>query len=663
MKFQNLLIIVFLLLGVSKSSAQNYELGKVTVAELKEKVNPKDTTAPAAILFKKGKTFFTFTKDKGFSANHVYEFKIKIYKKEGLSWANQKVNFYIGYESLNDDRVDFSDAITYNLENGKIIKTKLESEGTFKKNINKYWNEKAITLPNVKVGSIIEYKYTLRSENITKLPDFQIQYDIPVNYFEYKTEIPEMYIYKTILVGSQPVITDSKLINGGVSFENEHNQTNRLSYRQINTVCSGKDVPALIGEPYVNNPINYRGSIQHELERIRYVDQPDKDYTVTWEGVATTIFKDPSFGKELGQNSFLVEDVKRLLTNVESPDERLNIIFKFVQNKMNWDETRGCYTDKGIVKAYKDQTGNVAEINFILINMLKMAGIAANPVLVSTIENGVPIYPTRTGFNYVIAAAEIDGKRILLDASHKFTTPNILPLNVLNWKGRLIKKDGTSLEINLVPVTLSREISNLLVKVDANGKIEGKGRIQRTDYDAYNFRVHNANKNNETYLENFEQQLGDVKISNYVVENKKTNLSGSVLESFDFVSDNQSEIIGGKIFINPLLFFTRSKNPFNQENRQMAIYFGYPTFERYVISLEIPEGYMVESLPAAVRISSEDKEIVFTLIISKDGNKIQILSSKEINNSIFAADQYNGLKDLFQKMIASQNEKIVLKKI
>lgn len=156
MTIQRLLIVVFLFLAISNVTAQNYDLGKVTVAELQEKANPKDTTAAAAVLFKKGKTFFTFNKDKGFSANHVYEFKIKIYKKEGVKWADQKVRFYIGYETLSEDRLEFSNAVTYNLENGSIVKTKLDNQGTFKKKVNKFWNEKIISLPNVKVGSIIE---------------------------------------------------------------------------------------------------------------------------------------------------------------------------------------------------------------------------------------------------------------------------------------------------------------------------------------------------------------------------------------------------------------------------------------------------------------------------------------------------------------------------
>ncbi|MET0945196.1 MAG: DUF3857 domain-containing protein [Flavobacterium sp.] len=663
MKFQKIVFVIVLFCCLSKINAQDNKLGKVTVEELKEKVNRKDTTAAAAILFKKGKTFFTYNKKNGFSANHVYEFKIKIYKKEGLRWADQKVRFYIGYEKLNDDQLEFSQAITYNLENGVIVKTKMDNQGTFKKKVNKYWNEKTITLPNVKVGSIIEYKYILKSENIVKLPDFDFQYEIPVVYFEYKTEIPEFYIYKTILTGETTITSDSKLVSGGQSFDNEHNQTNTISYQQINSFYTGKDISPLLFEPYVNNIDNYKGSIQFELERVRYPDEPVKDYALTWEGVASTIFKDKDFGKELSQNDFLIEDVKALVGNVESLNERLNIIFKFVQNKMNWNEENGYYTDKGIVKAYADQTGNIAEINFILINMLKLAGIEVNPVLVSTVENGVPVYPTRTGFNYVIAAAEIDGKQILLDATHKFTSPNILPLNVLNWKGRLIKKDGKSQEIDLYPASLSKEFSNTIAKLDASGKVEGKVRVQRTDYDAYSFRVQNANKNQENYLEKYEAELGDLKISNYAIQNKETNLVNPIIENFSFSSDNQSEIIGDKIFINPLLFFTKSKNPFTQEKRQMAIYFGYPTQEKINLNLDIPEGYIVESMPKPIRISSEDKEIVYIFNISNEGNKIQISCVKEINSSIFAADEYAGLKDIFQKMLASQNEKIVLKKI
>ena len=663
MKIKYSILVLIILFSSVKVNAQNYELGKVTIEQLKETVNPNDTSAAAAILFKKGKTFFSYNRTNGFSANHVYEFKIKIYKKEGLQWANQNVRYYIGYENLNDDSLEFSNAVTYNLENNKIVKTKLENEGNFKNKVNKYWKEKTITLPDVKVGSIIEYRYILKSENIVKFPDFDFQYSIPVNYFEYKTEIPEVYIYKTIATGGFPIESDAKLVNGTQSFENEYNQTNSLTYRQINTLYKGSNVAALVHEPYVDNIENHRGAIHQELERIRYTDKPDKDYTKTWEGVATTIFKDDNFGKELDEKNLFLPDLTRLLKDVSQPSERLNLIFKFVQNRMNWNESNSCYTDIGVTKAYYNQTGNVAEINFILIDMLKAAGIEASPVLVSTIENGIPFYPTRTGFNYVIAAATIDGNQILLDAAHKFTTSNILPLNVLNWKGRLIKSDGTSSEIDLVPTKLSKDFSNVMVKIDPSGKMEGKIRRQRMDYEAYDFRIENAEKNEDNYLEKLEENWGDLKITEYKIENKKSNLDLSVIETLSFTAENQFEIIGDKLFVNPLLFFTRTKNPFNQEKRQMPIYFGYPTQEKENINIEIPESFVIESLPKPIRISSENSEIVYSLNISSTGNKIQIICSMEIKDNTFGADQYDGLKNLFQKVISSQTEKIVLKRI
>jgi hypothetical protein len=79
--------------------------------------------------------------------------------------------------------------------------------------------------------------------------------------------------------------------------------------------------------------------------------------------------------------------------------------------------------------------------------------------------------------------------------------------------------------------------------------------------------------------------------------------------------------------------------------------------------IEIPEGYILEAMPTPIKIATEDKNIIYIMNFSNEGNKIQISCLKEINSAIFATDHYNGIKEIFQKMVASQNEKIVLKKI
>ncbi|HTG66412.1 MAG TPA: hypothetical protein VL859_08565, partial [Flavobacterium sp.] len=167
----------------------------------------------------------------------------------------------------------------------------------------------------------------------------------------------------------------------------------------------------------------------------------------------------------------------------------------------------------------------------------------------------------------------------------------------------------------------------------------------------------------ENYLEKKENEFNGVAISDYVIENKSTDLSKAVIEKFTFATNNHCEIIGGKMFINPLLFFTTNKNPFVQEKRTMPIYFGYPRQEKYNLTFEIPEGYQVESMPKAMKIATDDKSLVFSINSLIQGNNVQIAVMKEINVGKTSADFYDGLKGFYQKMIEMQHDKIILKKI
>lgn len=661
---KKLILVLFLLIFISKSNAQKFELGKVSISELEQKIHPIDTSASAAILYNKARTFFGYNLKDGFSINTEYEFRIKIYKKEGLKWANQQVPYYVGYENHNDDVVRFSYAVTYNLENGHIVKTKLNNEGSFKKNVNEYWNEASITMPNVKVGSIIEFKYILKTENIVEFPVFNFQYEIPVDYSEYNTEIPGFFIYKPKFLGYIRLDSEAKLKTGSLDFpsENDISRTEHVSFQQVSSTYKTYNIPALKEEVFVDNIQNYRTSIEHELEKTQFYGEPVKDYSMTWEGVAKTIFNDKNFGKELSERLYIEEDLRNILKNSSSFQEKADIIFKFVQNKMNWNDKKSCYVDKGVKQAYIDGIGNVAEINFILISMLNYAGINANPVLVSTIDHGIPVFPSRTVFNYVIAAAEIEGKQILLDATNKNTTANILPMNALNSSGRLIRQDGTSDEISLVPNTQSKELINMMVTIDGKGKMVGKARIQKTDYLAFNFREKYKGINKENYLEKIENDLNRIQISDYSIEND-ADLLKPIVENITFTSDNDCEIINGKMYINPLLFFTQTKNPFIQEKREFPIYFGYPNQEKFNVTIEIPEGYLVESFPKTIKIATIENIGLFVFNVLVTGNKIQILVTKDSNSSRLSANYYTVLKDFYQKMTDKLNEKIVLKKL
>jgi hypothetical protein len=672
MKTKTLTLFLVVVLFCSNANAQEFKLGKVSIAELEQKVHPKDTAAVAAILFKKGETRFEFMKEEGFKVITEVIMRIKIYKKEGYDWANKEVRFLSGSGTIKE-AVTFSDAVTYNLVAGKIEKTKLKSEGEFVEKVNKYWSKKKITLPNLKEGSVIEFKYSIRTNNIGMLRDFYFQTDIPVNYAENKTYIPEYFIYNIKIKGYiSPKITVEK---SSASFTINSKEraddglvskttfsSDKIDYQETRTTYVANDMPAMKEEAFVNNIDNYTVSLVQELSMTKYPNEPLKPYSSDWNAVVKTIYDYDDFGPELDKKGYFEDDLKTVISGLSTQDEIVLAILNHVKATVKWNENYGYSCDDGVKQAYKDKTGNVAEINLMLTAMLRTAGFKANPVLVSTRENGISIFPNRGAFNYVIAAVETPTGLILLDATSKFSNPNVLPFRDLNWFGRLIRKDGTSVEVDLMPKTPSNSNVIMMYSIDATGKITGKLRRQRTDQNAMIFRSEIDNVKDDEYLEKLENENEKIEISDYSRTNEK-DIKLPISETCTFTSTNLCEIIGEKIYINPMLFLTKKHNPFQQETRDYPVDFGYPFIDKYNVNVIIPDGYVVEVLPKPTQLNMEGNIGGFQYIVNATGNKIQLAITHQINTPIVSSEYYSMLKEYYQAMIAKETEKIVLKKV
>lgn len=656
--------LLFVILISITSFGQKLELGKVSKSELQNLKHKSDTAANAAFIFKKATTEFKYSETNGFTSTTVFRVKLKIYKKEGLKWANFKIPYYIGYEKLDDEYIEIVNGYTYNLENDNIVKSKVTGEGKFKEQVNENWEVKSVTFPNVRVGSIIELEYKFKTQNIETLPDFQFQYNIPVNYAEYRTEIPEFYIYNAIQRGYIDLKTDQKIEATSQSFEGKVglvSQGKTLTYSQIVTVYNASNVPALKEEDYVNNIDNYYGEILHELQMVRMPNEKPKQIATTWEDVSKSIYEEEEFNTAISKFDYFAFDVKSLTNGVLSPEEKTIKIFNFVKNKMNWNGKFGYYPKNKMELAYKDKVGNSAEINLMLVSMLRMAGVDANPVLVSTRDNGVAPFPNRMLFNYVISSVNIDGKIILLDATNKHSDWNVLPIRVLNATGRLIKKDGTSSEINLMPASNSREIINILVGLNQQASVVGKIRIQYFDYNAMLFREKYNGIAEESYIEKLEKMTTGLEIVNYNVQNN-IDLELPIVENYDFTSTNSVEIVGDKMYFSPFLFFATTENPFKQVTREYPVDFVYPNQEKYNITITIPDGYVVETLPQPKAVAMPDNIANFKYNSTTIGRQIQLLYTQEINQAIIGSEYYDALKNFFKEIITKQTEKIVLKK-
>ncbi len=667
MKIQKVFIALFLII-FSFAKAQKLELGKVTIAELEEKQNFNDPTAVATFLFKKGEVQYTYSQEKDFEMTTEVKVKIKIYKKEGYEWANTMISYYVGGSSR--ESVSISDAVTYNLVNGKIEKSKLKSDGIFDEKINKYWNRKKIAMPNVKEGSVIEYSYTINSPRIGELKDWNFQHSIPVNYSEFKTYIPEYFIYKPTQKGFLfPKVTvekNQKSISYNYREANQPGGTilnstsqEKLNFEETQTTYLAFNLPAMKDEAFVNNIDNYTSIITHELSSIKFPNSPYKNYSTDWETVTKKIYEADDFGSELNKTGYFEDDIKILIAGISDRDEKIAIIFNFIKSKVKWNDFTGYSCNDGVKKAYKDGVGNVAEINLMLTAMLRFAGIDANPVILSTRSNGIALFPSLSAFNYVISAVEIENDLILLDATEKFAVPNILPNRDLNWLGRLIRINGTSSEVELMPKKLSGEYALLNYKLDPKGAIEGNLRRQFTNHNALSFRKNFSAVSKESYLENLENKNNNIEINDYVRENE-TDFAKPIIETFNFKDSKSFEIINDKIYISPLAFLTEKENPFKQEVREYPLDFGFPTNDQFIVNITIPDGYKVESMPKSVNLASGENVAAFKYLILNEDNNINIVASSSLNEAIVPADFYDVIKDFYKQMIEKQNEKIVL---
>lgn len=665
------LVVIAFLMAIQFSLAQDYKFGKVSKAELEETENPNDTEANASVLYRNQNIHFDYVSGQGFvQKNEIHE-RIKIYNKNGFDHATKIIRLYNENNEKQEDLRALK-ALTYNLEGGKIKEVKLKKDGIFSEETNKYWKTKKFTMPNVKEGSVIEYKYSVVSPFLS-IDEVDFQQNIPIKKLDFKLATPEYYNYKLyvnpkasfypkLLESSKrnKIVLNTKERTGWLTTKTTYDNS-VIDYIEKIVAVNENNIPALMEEPMVSNISNFKAQIRFELNFIKYPNEPLESLSTTWEKVCKTIYDYPEFGNQLMKKGYYEDDVQALLSGVEDPVQKIATILDFVKSKVKWNDYNGYRTDEGVRKAYKEGTGNVADINLMLVSMLNSSGLNANPILVSTRDNGIPLFPTRRGFNYVICDVQLGEGNILLDASDKFSSANILPLKALNWQGRLIRKDGTSSWVDLTPTKPSREITYFNVKINSDLSISGKVRNQYTDYQAFNYRWGHENQTNEEILETMLEDIGEVDIFNLEIKNQDV-LSKPISQSYDYNIDNALEQIGDKYYFSPLLFLASDENPFKEDTRMYPIDFIYPVSDKYIVNIMLPDGYEVDALPESSKGEFNGKDCNFTYLVRQNGNMIQVSMSLTLNKTLILPSEYQAFKEFYQLFIDKQTEKIVLKK-
>ena len=666
MKNKHFLVLTFIFTFSVMLNAQKFKFGSIDIENLQEKEYELDPEAEAVVLYKKRYTNYSYSSGAGWRLVTEVTERIKIYNKDGFQYASKKIPYYLGKSNEN---VTIK-AVTYNLENGKIAKTKLNGKDIFEEEINEDWSSKNFTMPNIKEGSIVEWKYTMNSPYVQSIDEVVCQYDIPIKNLDCKIEIPEFFVFRMFPSRYYPINVrqsqNSKTFSviNSVRSQNTLVPTTRTSsgntqLRQNVYDIKAQNIPALKEEPYVNSMNNYRAIVRFEISAYRPKNGTPEYYNTSWEKVTESIYKNPRFGGELSKSKYFESDLQTILAENEAKEDKIKAIFQLIQNKVKWNENYGKYTDKGVVKAYKEGHGNVAEINLALVSMLRYAGFNASPVLVSTRSHGIPLFPTKQGFNYVIAAIEGPNEITLMDATDPYSAPNLLPVRDLNWEGRLVREEGTAVAVNLYPDKYNMKRVKVTAKLDSDGELSGIMISTYKNLNALLYRTNNSQLSEDNLISKLESENGDIEIEKIRINNLDKPFR-PLTEMVQFTGENQVDFIGNKIYISPLLFLSNTENPFKMENRTYPLDFASAWRNDVDLILEIPEEFSVESKPKDVLYSLPDNLGSYSLKTSVENNKIIISSSSTINKAIVPASYYVMLKEIYKKAIDAQLEKIVL---
>jgi hypothetical protein len=636
----------FVSVFVTVAQKSPIKFGEIPLEDLKMKIYVQDSSANAVVLADYGEAYLAVS---NLSVSLIFErhVRIKILSKEGLEWANAAIPLYLS--GSNEERLSNLKAATYNLEDGKVVESKLDKSGIFKEKFNRNINHTKFTLPNVKEGSVIEYSYKINSEFITQFPNWQFQRSIPTRHSEFWASIPDFFIFEKYMQGYLATNTYEVVAKNNVDY----------AVKAHHWIM--KNAPAFKEEPYMTCEDDFVSRINFAISHFNFPGQPVKEIMGSWQKLNNDLVESANFGGAIRGSSFLKKTVEEITAGKTEPLDKITAIHNYVRQTIEWNGEKDKYADN-LKKVFELKKGTAADINTLLAAMLDKAGMVAEMVLLSTRDHGFIriMYPMEEQFNYAVCLVRLpDGKSLFLDATDKFLPPNVLPSYCLNGEGMVVSKTNHGW-IKLETKTKAKTIVNSEFVFAENGTLTGKLTFHRDGYDANAARKEYISKGEETYLKDF---VGSKswELGKSVFENVET-IDQLLKETHELVLTDHASQSGDVIYLNPFVVSQYNSNPFKAKDRKYPIDFGSLQENLYMFKLVLPDGYVFDEIPKSKMFMLPENAARYTFNVTQNGNIINITSNLQINRNIFYQEEYLHLREFYNQVLAKQAEQIVIKK-
>jgi hypothetical protein len=649
---KSFLIILFFccLFQNAYSQFNNYAFNEVTREELQMTDCPFEPGAPAMIIAEKCE----LVNELG-APYHAIRItrRIKIFSKEGLSYGD----FELEYLNKYTDIVLFQ-ASVYNLENNIIVEEKAKSDAAIITKIDKYHTKYSVTLPNVKVGSVIDISYKQQNQNIIPIQPWYFQSEIPCGWSEYIPKIKKKatYIYHftsflPFAINTVQYPSQGGGIKGGY-LKNRFAVENAPSYH--------------LSEPFILRP-------QDQISKVQLVFDSYNQNSIwgnavkplTWNEIRDNLLKHPFLGKVIDKGKFLRDPLKNVLVNSTDFEDSLRAVYEYIRQTVKSNGYRNIYASN-LQKTLTEKSGNTGEINLLLITALREAGFDSHPLLLPTNEEA-PSSKTDPGdnsINYLVAAVFNDKAFYILDASDRQIAFNTLPVKCLNGDGFLISDHNHSRWLPLLRSERTETQTKIFYAWTPDDQVTVN--IEKSSFSL------SANWLRHQIIDEGEDEYSKSRKIDYQKYNITTpqytglaETDNPFVEKFSFAIKAINYNSTDNFFLQVMPFDAFRENPFDAIKRDFRIDFLAPTIKNTDVTIEIPEGFKIMNLPESYTYSDSNNDLVFDFSIKSSANEREILvhSGIQIKGFIYAKEEYDRIRQFFQEIVKNQNTFIELKKL
>ena len=607
-----------------------------------------DTNAAAIILTDFGHVYF----DRDNTLVFERHTRIKILKEAGYEHGTVAIPYFAKRQY--GQRVNGVKAQTFTLDsNGKAIRHKMDKKAVFHENIDGDWKNIRFTLPALEPGAVIEYTYTITSENPLFLPDWQFQTSEPTLWSEYRADLPNRYQYVQATIGV-------------LSFAVEEQEPLRAQ-DVVRHRWAMQDIPALRDEPFMTTPDDYRAALEFQLTK--YYDSSAGmmvDYLNTWEDVADLLMDDSDFGMQLRPSRQLKNRVTALTTNIDTPLDKMITIYDFVRTTITWNGKRGVGADQDMDDVLKTLTASQPEMALLLATMLQAAGLEANPVLISTRSHGhiIEVYPLLTQFDAMLVQVKIDGKSYLLDPKDPLRPYDLIPFEALGGRGWVVAKDSSPTWISIAASERYQHQSTLEATLNVDGLLTATLKTSDSGYSALDKRyaLQDAKTPEAFVADTMLGGLEEALVTSATVS-QADKVSEMLRTTATFSVPAYAQTAGDFIYANVAPLGRVSENPLRSGERTFPIDLAYTRQVTYTFKLTLPEGFAVQDFPEDIRVRLPGDGGHFRRAIAVQGNVLTVQTQIKIKQGVFKPEYYHYLRAFYDRIVAAEAEQVVLKRV